>query len=162
MMTRGRLRAVLDRPVLNGLGEATDGGQRRAQIVRDRQEEMALPGAAVLQALRHVVDGAGERGELGIVAAADGDPAGQLARGDAACHLHRLDQRAGHASAHLPRHQRGHDQRRAPGDDEVAPARPEAADVAGREDGERPFERDAPARLQARALRVDSLTGAMA
>ena len=59
---------------------------------------MALPGAAVLQALGHVVDGAGQRGELGVVAAPDRDPAGQLARRDAARRLHGLDQRPGHAA----------------------------------------------------------------
>ena len=78
--------------------------ERGAQVVRHREQEMPFPGAAVLEALRHVVDGAGQRGELGVVAVSDGHPAGELARRDAAGHLHRLHQRTGHAAAHLPRH----------------------------------------------------------
>ena len=56
-------------PSLMASAKPADGGQRRPQVVRDRQEEVALPGPAVLQALRHVVDGAGQRGELGVVVA---------------------------------------------------------------------------------------------
>ena len=93
-----------------------------------------------------------KRRELGVVVAADGDAARQLAGRDATGHLHRLHQRAGHAAAHLPCHQRGDEQRRAAGDDEVAPAGPEPADVAGQEDGEGATQ--AKARRQALALRL--------
>ena len=133
----GRLSVVLDRPVLDGFGKPADGGERGPQVVRDRQEEVTLSGAPVLEALGHVVDGAGQRCELGIVVAPDRDAACELARRDAAGDLHGLHQRASHATAHLPRHQRGDEQRRAAGDDEVAPAGPEAADVTGEQDGER-------------------------
>ena len=149
----GRLPVVLDRPVLYRLGEAADGGERRAQVVRHRQQEVTLPGPAVLQALGHVVDGAGQRRELGVVVAAYGDAARQLAGCDAARHLHRLHQRAGHAAAHLPRHQRGDEEGRAAGDDEVAPTGPEPADVAGQEDGEGATE----AQARGRRWRSDSV-----
>ena len=56
----GRLPVVLDRSVLYRLGEAADGGERRAQVVRHGQQKVTLPGPAVLQALGHVVDGAGQ------------------------------------------------------------------------------------------------------
>ena len=39
----GRLGVVLNGAVLDGLGEATDRGERGAQVVGDRQEELAFP-----------------------------------------------------------------------------------------------------------------------
>src|SRR5580658_5202581 len=50
---------VVDRAVLDRLSETANGGERRAQVVRHGEKEMALPGATVLEALGHGVDGAG-------------------------------------------------------------------------------------------------------
>ena len=51
-------------PVGKGLRLATDPGQRRAQFVGHRGEEVALPGLAVLQSICQFVDGDADLGDL--------------------------------------------------------------------------------------------------
>ena len=83
------------------------------------------------------VDGAGQRRELGVVAARGPGPGhpGRPRR----CGRSRpigLDQGPGHAAAHLPGHRAGDQQGRAAGEDEVPPARPQVSHVAGEQDGQ--------------------------
>ena len=130
----GRLGGVLDCPVGDGLRKAPDRRQWRPEIVRDGQQEMTLPVSRLFEALCHLVDGAGQRGRLGVVAVPQWHPALEVPRRDARRGVPRFHQRAGHATAQLPGHQRRDEKRPSSCDEEVAPARAHVAHIAGQDD----------------------------
>ena len=77
----GRMR-VVGGPVEHGLGVAADRGERGAQLVGDRHQELALLVAGPGEIAAHRVDRLGQLGELGILAGPDLHARVQVAGGD--------------------------------------------------------------------------------
>ena len=114
---RGRLGVIGSGPVRDRLGEAADRGQGRAQVVRDRQEELALEAAGTVELGRHGVDGAGEDGEL-VVVVGHRDPCREVARRDAGRGGLRVAERARQPGGEAERDRNRRGQREQRGEDE--------------------------------------------
>ena len=80
-----------------------DAGQRRAQLVRDRGQQLALILQLALDARGHVVDRPAQDGDLVDAPGGAGGPGRQVAPADLLGHLDQLAQRAGHAAGDLSR-----------------------------------------------------------
>ena len=126
--SRGRLGARSSRPpaatsvagddaVGQRLGEPAHRGQRRAQLVRDRQQELALPGLAAGQRVGEVVDRPRDLGHLG----------GPLHRHPHVAPAGAQQVGRGGGAAQRPGQQRADDQPRPP----APPPRPRAARSRG-------------------------------
>lgn len=82
------------------LGIPGDGRERSAQVVRDGQEELALPGLRVRQRSGQLVERGAHGGHLGRAALRHGDVAGT--RGEVASSRCHSAQGRGHATGHRP------------------------------------------------------------
>ena len=80
-----------------GLREALDGRERRAQVVRDVGDEVALGLLAGLDVVGHIVEGFGE--SLDFFRSGDGRAGVQVAVGQSFCRLGDFAQRAGDGAA---------------------------------------------------------------
>ena len=91
----------------DGLGEAADRGERGAQVVGHRHQELALQAPRPGQALGHGVDRVGQRRRLGVGPGRHRDLGGQVAGGDPAGRRLGRHQRPGDAPAQPVGDQRG-------------------------------------------------------
>ena len=123
MMRGGRL-VVGGGAVGDGLGVALDRRQRRAQVVRHREQELLLEAPRALQRVGHVVDRRASSSSSSLGAARPtGQADAQVAVGDGGRGLGRVAQRLGEAAAQAEGDQRADEQDHGRREQEPAPPR---------------------------------------
>ena len=93
---------VLDEPLAQRRDMAADRGQRRAQLVRDRHEEVALELLRLAEPARHLAEAVGEQADL-VAARNDGNRDVVVALRDLVGDARELEHRAGQAAREVRR-----------------------------------------------------------